>query len=208
MANIGLKCFLWAPLKSDDKTYDIENGIRKLKGAIENKTKFNFNEVELYADDRLKEKTMIFSKGDITLGIDDDHDDVFNDILGRKATSNGNQEYPEAVSNISDIAPYVGFGQVITKRIDNVPMFKAEFLPKVQFKPFTTDKKTKGNSLEYTTPSVEGNFYENADGDYEKHQTFKTYDEAVAYLNKCFGMNETNTQSTEAETNSQNIENE
>ncbi len=197
MANVGLKRFFYAKLKEDNKTYEVTDGkLKTIEGPIECKPKYNFNEAELYAGNRLKEKATEFSKGDLTLGIDDDYDDAFNGILGREETEG---EYPEAISNVSDVAPYVGFAQIINKRIDNVPMYKGEFLPKVQFKPFTTDSKTKGNSLEFTNPSVEGNFYENADGVYERHKTFKTYDEAENYIKECFGIQTTTQISQENE---------
>lgn len=190
MPNIGLKKFVWAPLKEDNLTYDIEEGLRKLAGAIECSLKLNFNEAQLAVDDQIQEDVKEFKDGDLTAGIDDDYDDVFNEILGRKKADVTDSQYPEAISNIDDEPMYVGFSQIITKLKNNKKLHKVEFLPKVKFSPFTSDAKTKGTSLEFTTPSVEGKVYANANGDYEKHQTFDTYEKAEAYQKKCFGITE------------------
>ena len=49
-----------------------------------------------------------------------------------------------------------------------------------------TDAKTKGDNLEFTTPSVEATVFEDSDGNWEKHNIFDTEDEAVTGLNALF----------------------
>lgn len=82
-----------------------------------------------------------------------------------------------------------GFGRVLVKLVNNIKRYKAEFFPKVQFKPFVTDGKTKGDGIEFQTPSVEGTIFSKAetiDGKtkmiWERHKTFDTDEEAQAYL--------------------------
>lgn len=191
MAGIGLKQFVWAPLKDDNLTYDVSNKtLKKLAGAIESSLTLNFNEAQLAVDDQIQEDVKEFKDGDLTLGIDDDNDVVFNEILGKAKGDITDTENPESISNVNDTPKYIGFSQIITKLKNNVKYYKVEFLPKVKFTPFTSGAKTKGNSLEFTTPSVSGKVYANADGVYEKHQTFDTYEKAVAYQEKCFGITE------------------
>lgn len=182
MASIGLKDYRWAELNADNKTYKVEDGLKKLEGAIECTPKFNFNEGQLKADDRTIEDVSEFSYGDLTMGVADDNDEAFDEILGRTRSSEG-----EVVSNVNDAPKYVGFSDIITKIKNGKKIYKVEFLPKVKFKPFVTGAKTKGDSLEFTTPSVEGKFYENADGNYEIHKEFEIYEEAVSYQNSLFG---------------------
>lgn len=189
MAGIGLKQFVWAPLKDDNLTYDVTgNELKKLAGAIESSLAFNFNEAQLAVDDQIQEDVKEFKDGDLTLGIDDDNDAVFNEVLGKTAGDVTDTNNPESISNINDTPKYVGFSQIITKLKNNVKLYKVEFLPKVKFTPFTSDAKTKGASLEFTTPKVTGKVYANAEGAYEKHQTFDTYEKAIAYQKKCFGV--------------------
>lgn len=189
MAGIGLKQFVWAPLKDDNLTYNItDDELKKLAGAIESSLNFNFNEAQLAVDDQIQEDVKEFKDGDLTLGIDDDNDAVFNEILGKAEGDVTDVNNPESISNVNDTPKYVGFSQIITKLKNNVKLYKVEFLPKVKFAPFTSGAKTKGASLEFTTPSVTGKVYANAEGVYERHQTFDTYEKALAYQRDCFGI--------------------
>ena len=82
-----------------------------------------------------------------------------------------------------------GFGRVLVKLVNNIKKYKAEFFPIVQFKPFVTDGKTKGDGIEFQTPSVEGTIFSKAetiDGKtkmiWERHKTFDTDEDAQSYL--------------------------
>lgn len=183
MAQIGLRHFKYSKLSSDNKY----SGPSVLAGAIEAKMSPNIAEAELYSDDTLKESVKEFTKGTLTLTIDEDDDKVFAPLLGHHV----DEETGEVIRAKDDTAPYVGFGRVIVKIVNNVKKYKAEFFPKVQFKPFITDGKTKGESIEFSTPSVEGTVYtvtETVDGVakevWEHHNTFDTDEEAQAYLDE------------------------
>lgn len=56
----------------------------------------------------------------------------------------------------------------------------------MKFKPFIADSKTKGDSLEFTTPSVEATIFENDNGDWEKHNVYNTESEANTALESFF----------------------
>lgn len=181
MAQIGLRHFKYSKLSSDNKY----SGASVLAGAIESKMSPNIAEAELYADDTLKESAKEFTKGTLTLTVDEDEDSVFAPLLGHYV----DDETGEVIRAKDDTAPYVGFGRVIVKIVNNVKKYKAEFFPKVQFKPFFPDSKTKGESIEFSTPSVEGTVYtltETVDGVekeiWERHNTFDTDEEAQEYL--------------------------
>ena len=60
------------------------------------------------------------------------------------------------------------------------------WFPKVQFKPYVTDKTTKGDSLEFSTPSVEGTIFANTSNDWRKRATFDTEEEANTFLDSLF----------------------
>lgn len=181
MAQIGLRHYKYSKLSSDNKY----SGASVLAGAIEGKMSPNIAEAELYADDTLKESAKEYTKGTLTLTVDEDDDKVFAPLLGHYV----DEETGEVIRAKDDIAPYVGFGRVIVKIVKNVKKYKAEFFPKVQFKPFFPDAKTKGESIEFSTPSIEGTVYtitETVGGIqkeiWERHNTFDTDEEAQAYL--------------------------
>ena len=66
--------------------------------------------------------------------------------------------------------------------------YKVEFCPKVKFKPFMTDATTKGDNLEFTTPSVEATILESNGGIWEKHGVYNSEMAAINALNAMFGQ--------------------
>lgn len=187
MASIGLRRFRYAPLNEDEETY---GKIGTLGGAIESKVSLNIAEAKLHSDDVLKEKAQEFVDGTLTMGIDDDDDSIFSPLLGEKTEKykapNSEKEVTVYVSNSDDTPIYFGFGQVVPKMINNKKVYKVEWFPKVQFKPYVPDKKTKGDSLEFSTPSIEGTIFANKNNDWRKRATFETEEEANTYLDSLF----------------------
>lgn len=183
MAGIGLKNFKYAKLNEDGLTY---GEVKTLAGAIECKVSLDLTEATLFCDDVLKEQVALFKNGTLTAGIDDDDDEVFAELLGK----NLDEESGIVTSNVSDTPIYVGFGHVVPKMVGGVRKYKVEFFPKLKFKPFITDAKTKGDNLEFTTPSVEATIFENDNGDWEKHKVCDSESEANATLEKFFVQSE------------------
>ena len=188
MANIGLRHFKYSVIVDDKYT-----GSNKMVGAIESKPSINVAEAELYADDTIAEKVSEFTKGSISLVITDDDDKVFAPLLGHKIDT----ETQEVIKTTDDIAPFVGFGRVIVKYVNGAKKYKAEFFPKIQFKPFTTDGKTKGENIEFQTPTIEGTLFTKefvVDGVktqvWERHKTFDTDEDAQAYLDELMALEE------------------
>ena len=179
MASIGLKNFKYAKLNEDGKTY---GNIKTLAGAIECKVTLDLSEASLYSDDVLKEQVSLFKSGTLTAGIDDDDDSVFAELLGKTV----DEQTGVVTSNTEDTPIYVGFGHIVSKIVNGEKKYKVEFFPKVKFKPFIPDSKTKGDSLEFTTPSVEATIFENDNGDWEKHSVCDTESEANTLLEGFF----------------------
>ena len=179
MAGIGLKNFKYAKLNEDGKTY---GEIKTLAGAIESKVTLDLSEASLYANDTLKEQVSLFKSGTLTAGIDDDDDSVFAELLGKTV----DEQTGVVTSNTEDTPIYVGFGHIVSKIVNGEKKYKVEFFPKVKFKPFIPDSKTKGDSLEFTTPSVEATIFENDNGDWEKHSVCDTESEANTLLESFF----------------------
>lgn len=181
MAQIGLRHFKWSPM-DEDGNY---TGVKEMAGAITATPTLNIAEANLYADDTLAESAKEFTNGTLSLTVADDDDAVFAPLLGHTKTTDG-----EVIKAVEDIPPYVGFGRVIVKMVNGVKKYKAELFPKVQFKPFATEGQTKGESIEFGTPTVEGTIYgvettveEGTKVVYERHKTFDTDAEAQSYLN-------------------------
>lgn len=189
MASIGLRRFRYAPLNADGETYGT---VGTLAGAIESKVSLNIAEAKLNADDTIKEKVSEFIEGTLTIGVDEDDDSILSPLLGESTETytSGSDSTAKSTtvykSNVNDVPIYFGFGQVVPKMVNNTRVYKVEWFPKVQFKPYVTDKKTKGDSLEFTTPSIEGTIFANNDNDWRKRATFDTEAEANTYLDSLF----------------------
>ena len=122
-----------------------------------------------------------FQSGTVTLGIDDDNDQMMATLLGHSITDG------EIERNATDTAPYVGLGRIITKMVGGVYKYKVEFLRKVKFAEPSQDDNTKGESLEFSTSEIEGQISALADGRWSASKTFATMEEAQTYLNSFFG---------------------
>ena len=166
-------------MNDDGKTY---GPVKTLSGAIECKVTLDLAEATLYCDDALKEQVSMFKSGTLTAGIDEDDDAIFAELLGKTV----DEETGVVTSNVSDEAIYVGFGHIVPKLVNGKRKYKVEFFPKMKFKPFIADAKTKGDNLEFTTPSVEATIFENEDGDWEKHKVYDTESEANTALDGFF----------------------
>ena len=176
MAKIGLNNFKYSILTETGTTASYA-GAKSLGKAIDCKVSIEKYEAELYADDTLAESDNTFKKGTVTLTIDEDDDTVFAEILGHEVDDEG-----EMIRKDTDIAPYVGVGRILTKMVNGVYKYKVEFLPKVKFSEPEQEEATKGDSIEFKTPSVEGTVQKLADGTWSKSKTFTDKKEAITYL--------------------------
>lgn len=175
MARIGLKSFRYGILSEDTETY---GGALTPGKAIDCKVSLDLNTAELYADDSLAESDYSFKKGTVTITLDEDDDSTVAELTGHTIATPGG----EIIRKDTDVAPYVGVGRIITKVVNGVYKYKVEFLSKVKFKDAMPDEKTKGESIEFTTSSLEGTVLKLADGTWSKTKTFTTYTDAIEYL--------------------------
>lgn len=202
MAQIGLRHFKYSEINENGEY----TGVKEMVGAITATPSLNIAEANLYADDTLAESAKEFTSGTLSLTVADDDDAVFAPLLGHTKTTDG-----EVLKGVEDIPPYVGFGRVIVKMVNGIKKYKAEFFPKVQFKPFAIEGQTKGESIEFRTPTVEGTIYgteatveEETKIIYERHKTFDTDAEAQTYLNELMKASTSGTQQTSSVT-TQNV---
>lgn len=176
MAKIGLKNFMFGLLtEQSDGTGTYGVGQKPAK-AISCKVDITSNEAKLYADDALAESDTSFNNGTVTLGVDDENDQMLSILLGHTFT-NG-----EIIRNANDVAPYVGLGRIITKMVNGTYKYKVEFLRKVKFSEPSQENDTKGENLEFGTSEIEGQVATLANGDWSASKTFNTMTEAQAYL--------------------------
>ena len=185
MARIGFKKAKYNKIVGNTYASLTSSAVPVFEKVIDEKFAPEYNTAELYANDGIAESDYSFKKGILSLTVADDDDKLCAELLGNTTETSGG----EVTSNIEDVAPEFGYGHIIPKMVDGARKYKVEFFPRVKFTKITSDNKTRGESVEFSTTAIEGTVYplETAlnglkVGDWEKHQTFATLAEAETYL--------------------------
>ena len=184
MAKIGLTNLIYSNLTEGSDGTPSYDGAKSLGKAVSANVSITNNSAMLYADDALAESDTSFQSGTITCGVDEDADATFAPLLGHNITGAG-----VVTKSTNDTAPYVGLGRIITKRVSGVYYYKAEVLFKVKFAEPSADDTTKGESVEFSTPEVEGTIMALANGQWCTSQTFTTKANALAFIQGIFRSN-------------------
>lgn len=191
MARIGYKKAKFNVVdKTTGKYKTVTEGVPKLERVIDEKFSPEFNSAELYADDVLAESDYSFKKGTLSITMADDDDKVIAQLLGNEVATETN--VVEVTQKVSDTAPEIGYGHIVTKMVKGVRQYKVEFFPRVKVTQVTTDAKTRGDGNEFGTTALEATvmpldavFNGMAEGTWEMHQTFDTEAKAETYLDAC-----------------------
>ena len=188
MASIGLRTAKYNKIDYATKKYAAlakESIVPVLGRLIDAKIAEDRNSAELRADDIIAEKDKSFKGGTVNITVDDVTDEVYADVKGCEITEK------EVTDNLEDIAPEIGYGHIVTKVYKGVKTYKVEFLPRIQITKVTADRKTKGESIEYNTASIEADLKELEEeingmkvGTWRKMKTFATLKEAQTYLDE------------------------
>lgn len=191
MARIGYKKGKYNKIDKELDAYESVATIPCLEKVIDEKFSAEYNSAELYADDGLAECDYSFKKGTLAITVANDDDAKEAELMGNTITEE------EVTKNVSDTAPEFGYGHIVTKMVNGVKKYKVEFFPRVKWTKITTDAKTRGESVEFGTTSIEGTVYPldtafagMTAGTWEKHKTFDTEAEAETYLDNCLGATE------------------
>lgn len=181
MAKIGLSNLIWSKLTEAQDGTPTYNGAKTLGKAVTANVSITNNSATLYADNALAESDTSFQTGTITCGVDNDLDATFAELLGHTITEAG-----VVTKNASDTAIWVGLGRIITKMVSGVLYYKAEVLYKVKFAEPSQDDTTKGESVEFSTPEIEGTIATLANGNWCTSQTFTSKDDALEFIQTIF----------------------
>lgn len=181
MAKIGLSNLIWSKLTEAQDGTPTYNGAKTLGKAVSANVSISNNSATLYADNALAESDTSFQTGTITCGVDNDLDATFAELLGHTITEAG-----VVTKNATDTAIWVGLGRIITKMVSGVLFYKAEVLYKVKFAEPSQDDTTKGESVEFSTPEIEGTIATLANGNWCTSQTFTSKDDALEFIQTIF----------------------
>lgn len=185
MANIGLRNAKYNLIDYTTNKYKaLTNSVVPVLGKmIDAKLTENRSDVSLFADDSLAEYDSSFTGGSIALTLADVDDATYAEIKGCTISST------EITENEEDSSPEIGYGHIVTKMVNGVKKYKVEFLPRIRVTKITADAKTKGETIEFNTVSLEGKVMALNKavnglqvGDWHKVKTFDTLAAAITYL--------------------------
>lgn len=148
MATIGLDRLYYSKITEDsdgDETYGIPSQLAK---AISADLSIELAEATLYADDGPSEIIKEFKSGKISLGIDDIGSTAASDLTGAEIDDNH-----VVISGSEDSGSPVAIGFRAKKANGN---YKYYWLYRVIFGIPATNLATKGDSITFSTPTIEG----------------------------------------------------
>lgn len=148
MATIGLDKLFYAKITEDetgDETYSTPVQLAKAMNAD---LSVELAEATLYADDGASEIVKEFKNGTLSLGVDDIGASVASDLTGATIDANG-----VVVSASEDGGEPVAVGFRAKKSNGK---YKYYWLYRVKFGIPATNLATKGDSITFSTPTIEG----------------------------------------------------
>jgi len=182
MAQIGLEYLICAPLTETKDTVEYQNGM-VMSYAIKADISIEINEGTLYGDNRIIENVKEFKSGKVSLNGDHLSYEVLSLILGHtlEALTPSGQKL---TAKGDDDGAYVGIGFYATTLKDNVRKYRSIWLRKVKFGIPNESLETKGDSINFQTPTIEGTILTDILGIWKEETTFETEAQAKAWLDE------------------------
>ena len=190
MAYIGLRHPVAAKFAqtADGATPTYTNGMVIGRAISANVTKTSNNN-PLYADDIIAEDDTSLTAMSYSLNLDDLSDAARALLLGDVAATGTDSYYDE----VGDGGSEVGFGYIRVRRLQGVTSYQGVWCHKVLFSEDNENAQTKGESIQWTTPTLTGRVhgcYLDATGKayFRRRKTFTSEADAVAWLNGLAGI--------------------
>ena len=148
MATIGLDSLFYSKITEDERGEETYAKPKVLAKAISADVSVELAEASLFADDGESEVVKLFKNGKISLNVDDIGNAAAEDLTGAKVDNNG-----ALVSTSDDTAPYVAIG---FRALKSNGKYRCFWFYKVKFAVPSTNLQTKGDSINFSTPTIEG----------------------------------------------------
>lgn len=148
MATIGLDKLYYADITEGTGGAETYGTPKVLAKAISADLSIELAEAILYADDGASEVVKEFKSGTLSLGVDDIGTDAACDLTGAAVDNNG-----VLVSAAEDVSEPVAIGFRAKKANGKYRYF---WLYRVKFGVPATNLQTKGDSISFSTPTIEG----------------------------------------------------
>ena len=182
MATIGLDKLFYASITEDKDGNETYGTPVQLAKAISADLSIELNEATLYADDGQAESVKEFKNGTISLSVDEIGNEAAAALVGATVDGNG-----VLISGGDDVSNYVAVGFRAKKANGK---YKYYWLYRVLFGIPATNLATKGDSITFSTPTIEGTIFRRNKADDKNNHPWKaevTEDSSnVAIINKWY----------------------
>ena len=165
MATIGLDSLYYAKITEDQNGIETYSAPKVLAKAMTAELSIELIEAILYADDGASEVIKEFKSGTLSLGIDDIGSLVAQDLTGCKIDSNN-----VVVSRSEDAGSPIAVGFRAKKSNGKYRYF---WLYRVIFSVPATSLATKGDSITFSSPTIEGTVFRRNKLDSENKHPWK-----------------------------------
>lgn len=174
---VGLKDLYYAVITMTEDGVESYAEPKKMAEVMTADLTVNTADGTLYADDAVSEIVKEFSNGQIKLGIKDLTPEVLAELLGQEATEDG-----VVWAGGDDEPPYVAVGFRAKK---SEGKYRYVWLQKVKFKVPSESYETKGESINFKTPEIEGDFTKASTGKWKADYVgLETTDVAKNWFNQ------------------------
>lgn len=152
------------------------------------------NNNPLYGDDVVVEDDNGITAMALELGTDDLEEAVQVYMLGvKKKTIGSGQDAVDEYHDTDESAPYVGVGYIRVRRKNGETSYQAVWIYKSVFSQESENSATKGESIEWQTPTLNGramgvNVGGSGERTFRKRAIFQTEAAAVAWLDTLAGI--------------------
>ena len=151
-----------------------------------------YSTVSLYGDDEIIEEVSELQSVEVTLNTTHlplaAHEDMFGETVddtdGSESITSANSDEPN----------YGGFGFVGAEKVSGTTKYFYVWLHKVKFNPPSASYTTKGETVQFNTPSITGKGIAAATGDWKEVKYYSSAAGAVSALKTKAGITETPTE--------------
>ena len=174
MAFVGLRKPFVA--KYDKATKQYSDGFR-YSHAVSLSINPNYAEASLYGDDAQQEYEKSFTNATISLGTTSTPIQAASVMFGHKV------EGKKVTFKATDEANYVGMGIIAPERVDGVSQFVALIVLCAKFADSNEQYQTKGDQLQFNTPTIEGSAISaDDDANWKVTEIFDKEEDAEAFI--------------------------
>lgn len=189
MPKVGLSNFMYAQYDNNQGTVSYSGG-GSMGEAVNVSVSVTANNNEFYADNHVSEVDKSFQSGTVSCTTKDLTQTVSKAMLGLHEEALGeidgitDTEVKELIYDDQQVTPSLGMGFIETHLNGGVYSYRAIMLCRVAFDIPADEVNTRGESIEWQTPTVSGTIMRSEEPHHRWKQeaTFTTIEQAIAYL--------------------------